>query len=202
MTNNQQSFEIDRRDFIKFVFGTASAVAVSGGSSIWPTEALTRPIAEPAKLALDDYNYLVDPYFDYNPQLPTYREFLSLENLSNSELKDALKDDTWRFEHHLKDPDNWSVHEIQGWLEESIDFDDMSPWNAAQYTEYGNGIRLYDALPYEDVRDLNLTLMEGEVPGSNFCGVRYDGDFEEDFDNLNRGLAGRGINLIIDGGNG
>ena len=145
MTNNQQSFEIDRRDFIKFVFGTASAVAVSGGSSIWPTEALTRPIAEPAKLALDDYNYLVDPYFDYNPQLPTYREFLSLENLSNSELKDALKDDTWRFEHHLKDPDNWSVHEIQGWLEESIDFDDMSPWNAAQYTEYGNGIRLYDA---------------------------------------------------------
>ena len=202
MTNNQQSFEIDRRDFIKFVFGTASAVAVSGGSSIWPTEALTRPIAEPAKLALDDYNYLVDPYFDYNPQLPTYREFLSLENLSNSELKDALKDDTWRFEHHLKDPDNWSVHEIQGWLEESIDFDDMSPWNAAQYTEYGDGIRLYDALPYEDVRDLNLTLMEGEVPGSNFCGVRYDGDFEEDFDNLNRGLAGRGINLIIDGGNG
>ena len=202
MTNNQQSFEIDRRDFIKFVFGTASAVAVSGGSSIWPTEALTRPIAEPAKLALDDYNYLVDPYFDYSPQLPTYREFLSLENLSNSELKDALKDDTWRFEHHLKDPDNWSVHEIQGWLEESIDFDDMSPWNAAQYTEYGDGIRLYDALPYEDVRDLNLTLMEGEVPGSNFCGVRYDGDFEEDFDNLNRGLAGRGINLIIDGGNG
>ena len=200
MTNNQQSFEIDRRDFIKFVFGTASAVAVSGGSSIWPTEALTRPIAEPAKLALDDYNYLVDPYFDYNPQLPTYREFLSLENLSNSELKDALKDDTWRFEHHLKDPDNWSVHEIQGWLEESIDFDDMSPWNAAQYTEYGNGIRLYDALPNEDVRDLNLTLMEGEVPGSNFCGVRYDGDFEEDFDNLNRGLAGRGINLIIQGG--
>ena len=202
MTNNQQSFEIDRRDFIKFVFGTASAVAVSGGSSIWPTEALTRPIAEPAKLALDDYNYLVDPYFDYNPQLPTYREFLSLENLSNSELKDALKDDTWRFEQHLKDPDNWSVHEIQGWLEESIDFDDMSPWGAAQYTEYGNGIRLYDALPYKDVRDLNLTLVEGDVPGSNFCGVRYDGDFEEDFDNLNRGLAGRGINLIIDGGNG
>ena len=200
MTNNQQSFEIDRRDFIKFVFGTASAVAITGGSSIWPTEALTRPIAEPAKLALDDYNYLVDPYFDYNPQLPTYREFLSLENLSNSELKDALKDDTWRFDHHLKDPDNWSVHEIQGWLEESIDFDDMSPWNAAQYTEYGNGIRLYDALPNEDVRDLNLTLIEGEVPGSNFCGVRYDGDFEEDFDNLNRGLAGRGINLIIDGG--
>ena len=114
MANNQQSFEIDRRDFIKFVFGTASAVAVSGGSSIWPTEALTRPLAEPAKLALDDYNYLIDPYFDFNPQLPTYREFLSLENLSNSELKDALKGDTWRFEHHLKDPDNWSVHEIQG----------------------------------------------------------------------------------------
>ena len=167
MTNNQQSFEIDRRDFIKFVFGTASAVAVSGGSSIWPTEALTRPIAEPAKLALDDYNYLVDPYFDYNPQLPTYREFLSLENLTNSELKDALKDDTWRFEHHLKDPDDWSVHEIQGWLEESIDFDDMSPWGAAQYTEYGNGYA-YRRFAYEDARDLNLTLMEGEVPGSNF----------------------------------
>ena len=76
----------------------------------------------------------------------------------------------------------------------------MSPWGAAQYTEYGNGIRLHDALPYEDVRDLNLTLVEGDVPGSNFCGVRYDGDFEEDFDNLNRGLAGRGINLIIQGG--
>ena len=52
------------------------------------------------------------------------------------------------------------------------------------------------ALPWEDVRDLNLTLVEGDVPGSNFCGVRYDGDLDE----LNRGLAGRGINLIIQGG--
>ncbi|MDG2033739.1 MAG: twin-arginine translocation signal domain-containing protein [Rhodospirillales bacterium] len=202
MAHNQQSLEIDRRDFIKFVFGTASAVALSGASSTWPTEALTRPIAEPAKLALDDYNYLIDPYFDFNPQLPTYREFLSLEDLSNSELKDAVKDDMWRFEHHLKDPDNWSALEIQGWLEESIDFDDMSPWTAAKYTEYGNGMRLYDALHYEDARGLNLTLVEGDVPGSNFCGVRYDGDFEEDFDDLNRDLAGRGIYLIIQGGNG
>ena len=90
MATNQILPTINRRDFIKFVFGTASAAAVSGALPLWPTTAIARPIAEPARLALD-YDYLVDPDFDCFPVLPTYREFLSLEGLSGHKLKKTLE---------------------------------------------------------------------------------------------------------------
>ena len=193
MVTNKISRQINRRDFIKFVFGTASAAAVSGALPLWPTNAMARPVAEPVRLIVDDYNYLVDPYYDFNPNLPTYREFLSLEGLSKRRLKEALEEDYWRFEHLLKDPANWSVDEIEEWLETDIEFDDMSPWMAAQYTEYADGVRLFESLPYEDTAELNLNLVEGDRPGSDFCGVYFDGDIEE----LNKQLQSRGINIVV-----
>jgi hypothetical protein len=194
MAINQILPKINRRDFIKFVFGTASAAAVSGALPLWPTTAIARPIAESARLALD-YDYLVDPGFDFCPVLPSYRDFLSLNGLSKRKLKEVLGEERWRFEHLLKNPADWSVSEIKEWLDSHIEFDDMSPRNAAEYTEYGDGIRLYESLPFEDAMELNLNLVEGDCPGSNFCGVHFSGDVEE----LNNGLRSLGVNLHVTG---
>ena len=193
MTTERLSPEINRRDFIKFVFGTASAAAVAGSLPLWPKDAMSRPVAEPVKLLIDEYNYLVDPYFDFNPSLPTYREFLSLNNVSESELRKALEAEHWRFEYLLDDPDNWSVDEVQEWLDSDIQFEDMSPWNAAQYTEYADGIRLYESLPFNEALELDLSLVEGDIPGSDFCGVYFGGDVE----GLNKALQSRGINVVV-----
>ena len=84
---------------------------------------------------------------------------------------------------------------IKDWLDSHIEPDDMSPWNAAQYTEYGAGILLYESLPFENTMELNLNLVEGDCPGSNFCGVHFSGDVEE----LNNGLRSLGVNLHVTG---
>jgi hypothetical protein len=74
------SLEINRRDFLKVVFTTTSAAAVSGVLPHWPAEALSRPIMEPVEFADDGYGYLIDPdmkYYDISH--PTFREWLGLE---------------------------------------------------------------------------------------------------------------------------
>ena len=193
MANKQSSLEIDRRDFLKFIYGTASAGAISGALPFWPEDAMDRPIAEPIKLVVDRYKYLVDPHFDYSSNLPTYREFLSLEGLSREALRVALEKEHWRFEWFLEDPFNWSVDEIEEWLDSDIRFDDLSPSAAADYTEYADGVRLYGSLPREEAMELSLYLVEGDCPGNDFCGVYFDGDLVE----LNAGLASHGINVIV-----
>jgi hypothetical protein len=119
------STEINRRDFLKLISATASVAAVSGKVAFWPTEALSRPIAEPAVLALDDSCYIIDPYFDFCPDLPTFRELYSLEDLEPENIKEELKDEVWRFEELLFDPKNWSVNEIDTWLDTQVAMDDI-----------------------------------------------------------------------------
>ena len=82
---------------------------------------------------------------------------------------------------------------MQQWLDSDIRFEDMSPWNAAQYTEYADGVRLYDSFSLEESMELNLSLVEGDSPGSDFCGVYFTGDVEE----LNQALQSRGINIVV-----
>ncbi len=190
------STKINRRDFLKLISATASVAAISGKIAIWPSGALSRPIAEPAVLALDDSRYIIDPYFDFCPDLPTFRELLSLEGLKPDQIKEALKDEEWRFEFLIADPENWSVSEIQGWLDTQVEMDDMSPWRSAQYTQYAPGVELYNHLGRDDADQLGLAYIEGEMPGHDFLGVRLDGDI----DNLNTGLARHGFNLIVSGG--
>ena len=59
------SLEINRRDFLKVIFTTTSAAAVSGVLPHWPAEALSRPIMEPVEFADDGYGYLIDPDMKY-----------------------------------------------------------------------------------------------------------------------------------------
>ena len=86
-----------------------------------------------------------------------------------------------------------SLNEVEEWLDTEIQFDDMSPRYAAEYTQYADGVRLYESLPWEETLKMNLHLVEGPHPGSDFCGVYFDGDLDE----LNKDLAQYGINLIV-----
>ena len=85
------STELNRRDFIKIVFASTSVVAVSGASALWPSDALSRPVAEPVYLEIDDAGYIVDPGFNYCDLItPTFREHHSLVGLDKTELKAEL----------------------------------------------------------------------------------------------------------------
>ncbi len=187
------STEISRRDFLKLISATASAAAVSGAITFWPTEALSRPIAEPAVLALDDSRYIIDPHFDFCPDFPTFREFLTLENLTAGQMKEALKDEEGRFEHLLVDPENWSISEIEEWLDTTIEMDDLSPSAAMGYTQYGPGIQLHNNLGWDAAEELGLAYIEGEMPGHDFLGIRLDSNIND----FNGGLARHGFNLIV-----
>ena len=193
MSINCNNHEIDRRDFLKLISATASVAAISSNVLLWPTEAIARPVAEPVSLALDDSCYIIDPYFDYCPDLPTYRQWLSLENMSPDKIKVALEEEVWRFEYLLSDPENWSVSEVQGWLDDAGDMDDMSPREGMMYTQYAPGIQLHDHLGWEAAGELDLSYIESEMPGHDFVAVRMDGRIDE----LNAGLAQLGLNLIV-----
>lgn len=187
---------VDRRDFLTLVFGSVSAVAISGGVGLWPTEAASRPLAEPARLALDYEGYVIDPLFEYCPELPTFREVLGIEGSSPLDAAVELEDELWRFDHVDEDPRNWSerdIKEISAWLDSQVELDDLGPWQVMEYTEYGAGLRLYESMSVKDAERLGFTLVEGPMPGSDFVGLRFDGDIEK----LNQNLARLGMNLVI-----
>ncbi len=187
------STEITRRDFLELVFATASVTTVTGGVALWPSNALARPIAEPAQLFIDGDGYIIDAYFDFLPQLPTFREHLGIVDLDRKTAKEALDREVDRFEHIVEDPENWSMEEIEEWLDSRLELDDLGPYNAMKYTQYRPGIELYERLDEEVIGELGLELIDTPSMCSDFVGVRYLGDI----DALNAGLARHGLNLIV-----
>ena len=86
------SLDVNRRNFLKLIFTTTSAAAVSGLLPHWPAEALSRPIMEPVEFADDGYGYLIDPTMEYyDTAYPTFREWLGLEGLTPRQPKKQLK---------------------------------------------------------------------------------------------------------------
>ena len=188
------SLEINRRDFLKVIFTTTSAAAVSGVLPHWPVEALSRPIMEPVEFADDGYGYLIDPSMDYyDSTLPTFRELLGLEELGPEQLKERLKEEEWRFEHLVSNPDEWNIKEIQDWLDSDVEFDDMGLRQGMSYTPYGPPIEFYEGTPYADAEKIGLCLIEGDTPGSSFAGVQLLSRPED----ANRELQKLGINMIV-----
>ena len=188
------SLEINRRDFLKVIFTTASAAAVSGTLPNWPLEALGRPIMEPVEFSDDGYGYLIDPSMDYyGSTLPTFRDLLGLEELGPEQLKERLKEEKWRFEHLVSNPDDWSIKEVQDWLDSDVEFDDMGLRQGMSYTPYGPPIEFYERTPYADAEKIGLCLIEGDTPGSSFAGVQLLSRPED----ANRELQKLGINMIV-----
>ena len=189
------SLEINRRDFLKVIFTTTSAAAVSGVFPHWPSAALNRPVREPVVFADDGYGYLIDSsmeYYDFG--LPTFREYLNLEGLGAKQLKTRLKKEEWRFEHLISASGRWNIDEVQEWLDSDVEFDDLSLREGMTYTPYGPPIEFYDQLPYADSEKIGLVLIEGDHPGSSFAGIQL----LNTPDDANRELQKLGINVIVE----
>ena len=189
------SLEINRRDFLKVIFTTTSAAAVSGVLTHWPAAALNRPVREPVVFADDGYGYLIDSsmeYYDFG--LPTFREYLNLEGLGAKQLKTRLKKEEWRFEHLISASGRWNIDEVQEWLDSDVEFDDLSLREGMTYTPYGPPIEFYDQLPYADSEKIGLVLIEGDHPGSSFAGIQL----LNTPDDANRELQKLGINVIVE----
>jgi hypothetical protein len=188
------SIELNRRDFLKIVFQTVPTVAVVSKMALWPGEALSRPASDPVYLSIDENGYIVDPGFDYCDLItPTFREHHSLDGLSNAELKANLDDNFYEIEHLVTDPDNWTIDEIQEWLDTNVELEHLGSREAMKYTEYGPGIGIYDRMSNAQAASLGLELVDGDHPGSSFVGVAYHGNIES----LNEGLERLGLNLVI-----
>jgi hypothetical protein len=188
------SIEVDRREFLKIVFASTSVVAISGASALWPSAALSRPVFDPVYLNIDDSGYIIDSGFDYcDLDVPTYREHHSLVGYEKNKLKAELEGIFEQIEHLVSDPENWSVDEVEEWLNSPMDLADMGTWEGMKYTHYGPGIEIYDRMSREQVNDLGLELVDGDHPGSDFVGVAYHGDIGE----LNKGFERLGMNLVI-----
>jgi hypothetical protein len=186
--------EIDRRDFLKIVFATTSAAAVSGAVPLWPEDAIARPVSKPFELAFDEFGCLVDPNFDYEDICwPTFRKHLSLEGLKPKALKKALNEQFGAIEHLVEDPDNWSLHEVDAWLDSEIGIDDLGPWQAASYGPHGCGLDIYQELDEDEARDLGLVLVEDGTPGSSCYFVAFHGEA----DDLNRQFETLAMNVVV-----
>jgi hypothetical protein len=83
--------------------------------------------------------------------------------------------------------------EIQEWLDGREDPENLSFYQALTLTEFHAGADLIDALGDETASQLGLYVVEGDHPGSSFCGVAFDGDLDE----LNLALAHEGLNMIV-----
>ena len=188
------SIELTRREFLQIVFATTSVVALTGATTMWPSNELTRPVMEPVYLEVDDSGFIVDPGFDYCDMCPPKnREYHSLTGLGGNELRVALDKEPWLIEHLVADPDNWSLDEIDGWLDEYVELSDMGTWETMQYTPFGPAIQIYQRMDHRDAREIGLELVDGDHPGSDFVGIAFHGDTLE----LNRQLEKLGMNLIV-----
>jgi hypothetical protein len=161
------SIEVNRRDFLKIVFQTAPAIAVASKLALWPSEALSRPASDPVYLSIDENGYIVDPGFDYCDLItPTFREHHSLVGLGKAELKANLENIFYEIEHLVEDPENWTVDEIQEWLDTHVELEDLGSREAMTYTHYGPGIEIYDRMSRDQAATLGLELVDGDHPGS------------------------------------
>jgi hypothetical protein len=186
--------KITRRYFIEVVFASTTVAAVTGASVLWPSNALSRPIYEPACLTIDEYNYIIDPHFDYcETEFPTFREHHSLEGLNPAELKARINEDVGLIEHIVSDVDNWSVDEIEEWLDTQIEIDDLGPWNSMQYTQHGPALEIYQQMDRKDAEELGLELDECSSMCSNFVGIAFYGDPAK----LSRGFERLGMNVVV-----
>jgi len=186
-TPKDTTMHMDRRDFIKIVFGTTSMVLLQGAKPLLAEEVAERPAAEPYALELDSGGYIIDAEFDYeNFSPPTRREYEGWDDLSKRKRKDLIAE--WEFE-------NFSSAEIQDWLDTPMELEEFGAHEFARMGPCKTGVSLLENMSPKDAHELGLDLVDGEQPGSDFVGVRFSGDLDE----LNTWVARNGWNLVIKG---
>ena len=194
--------ETTYKSFLKVVLGTISTEALTPPRGyLWPVEATVRPVAESAIVELE-HGYLIDPTFDYDTDYPKNQDLLDLEGLDPMA---RLEEYVSRFEGFLeatleKPVPNWDEQDVldfesraYGWLDKPCDPESFSFRDSARYSPYRVGLDLYEGLSRDVFEKIGHRYIEGDHPGSSFCGVRFEGGVDQ----LNNALASHGLNLVV-----
>jgi hypothetical protein len=203
---------LTRREFLKLVFGSISAAALTGPLALlWPEAEKARSQAEPLELYLDEDNHLVDgPRREDLEWVPIpRREHLGLDRMTLEERVEF-----WLYDWGREDPflavleerwgvDQWSVAEHAAfaafeaeraaWLDADIEFIEASEWELAMPTEYGAALRLYRELGEELAESLGLYWGGVGGPGGGGPAIGFRGDVEK----VNAAFAAAGLNVVV-----
>jgi hypothetical protein len=203
---------LTRREFLKLVFGSISAAALTGPLALlWPEDEKSRPVAEPLELYLDEEHHLVDgPRREDLEWVPiSRREHLELDRMSPHERVEF-----WVCDWGVEDPrlevlcerdaiGQWSAAdhaayaafeaERAAWLDEDIDFFEASEWELAMPTEYGAALRLYREMGEERAEALGLYWSGIGGPGGGGPAIGFRGDVAK----LNAAFAAAGLNVVV-----
>jgi len=217
LADQEAPTELSRRGFLRIMFATAPAISllanlpVSARTSTpqpeWPKEREDLPRHDPVIIEMDESGYLIDPEFE-DPELPTVGQYYKVEEMDDEQRIDfyddhynpgnydvvanALGIDVAELD-ELK-PEHLDILDAYyaSWLEEPME-DFGSFYQNAINSEYWVGNELLEALGNEQGAELGLRLIEGDCPGSSFCGVRFAGDV----DALNAQLYQYGVNARV-----
>jgi hypothetical protein len=183
--------EFDRREFLKIVFGTLAATAVSGSAHASPILD-DIPVSEPYRLELEG-EYFFDPLHDWGQiVLPTWREKLA-ENYAFSTLtvdqQDGVICEALGVENFAEHPS----FDRGDWLGSQIDIENLSLREAAMIGPYWPGIEIFEFLGWDEASRLGVEIIEGDHPGSTFMAAQFVGDVKV----LNGEIANLGMNLVV-----
>jgi hypothetical protein len=165
----------------------------------FPTTAVVRIVVREA-------GYLAYPDWTED-ELPSYREawgyddagydsqiqmLINISCLSEDELASAYDlepgPDGWSYDHH---------HELEALflddLARRISPEELGPALQRTHAPQSGGFAVLDALPADECKRLGLREIEGPQPGSDYCGVYYDGDLQP----LNETLRRQGANIVV-----
>lgn len=198
--------ELSHDEWLKLIFSNTGSPAFCNAPQEPNRPVLQDPPDPNTQIAVVEYGYLCDPNWEPE-ELPTCREYWDFDGLPPEKQAERLME-TAGYDESLLEQEFDIVKPINGWdaeiiaelevllghhLDEPIDPEYISPHDRLHSGPYAIGAYLLLELPEEEQERLGLWVMEGDQPGSDFCGVRFDGDVAE----LNRALKENGINLFV-----
>lgn len=203
-TNKMVKGKLDPYDII---FKSMPRIGVrSPLAGIWPECAKRDKVSKPVIFEIE-FGYLVEAGFGDDYELPTVREY-DYEDLSRDEALDYFKDlcegdgITADVEEEIGSPiDKWTKQNVEYLesyfsyhLDSSVDPDKLGRYSLAIRSKYGLAILVHDRIGSDLAEKMNLFLVDGEHPGSDFIGVNYTGS---DTEALNHWFAKTGLNMIV-----
>jgi len=197
---------VKRRTFLKIMLGTAPGVAIIGmHPSLWPEDQEERPENDPASIYIDKRGYLYDP--DYGEAPVTRRVFYGIDEMNRHERYDFYREhmgDDWLKHFLQKDDENFNDvkasfarlgeldNGLKAYLADELDAGEGSFRDVVEKSRYWIGGWLYDNLPADAFRRLQLAYVDGDESESSFCAVRYTGSLEK----INSALFACGLNAV------
>jgi hypothetical protein len=201
---------VNRRAFLKIMLGTMPSTTVFGSLSFagWPDDKSNRPVQDSIAIRIDDSGYLYDP--DYGADTMSRASYFGIAGMDERERyafylnhfgEDAIKGFLLEDGVSLQLPDiSYARFEdieacLTGYFNEEIDLEQGSFRDQIENSSYWIGAWLFDNLPGNIVRLLQLTYVERDHTGSSFSAVRYTGEV----DVINAVMRSNGLNAFCAG---